>query len=63
VRCRCGEQMQPVYIRNSGTTEVRQACPKWGGAPWKQNNGHQYVLTTTWEHAITGCCNLQEVCG
>ena len=60
--CRCGEAMKPTYVRNSGTTEVCYACPSWGGAPWKAN-GHQWLLTTTEEHAAIGCCNIREVMG
>ena len=60
--CRCGTKMEPTYARNSGTTEVLLACPRWGGKPWR-SNGHQYLVTTTQEHAAEGCCTLREVGG
>lgn len=60
--CRCGEKMLPVFIYNSGTTRITAVCPKTFTHPWAEN-GHQYLVTTTPEHAATGCCNVQRIDG
>lgn len=67
-QCKCGRNWVPVYYGNSGTTEIRLACPvvreAWGDDPyvWRRTvRGHQFVITTTPEHQATGCCNIWEV--
>lgn len=69
VRCQCGQLWQRCYYENSGTTEIRLACPHlvdyWGDNPyvWRRSlEGHQFVVSSTAEHASTGCCDVWKVC-
>lgn len=69
--CKCGLAWVSVWHENSGTTDVTLACPvirdEWApGGPygWRHEvPGHQYVITTTAQHAATRCCNVFSVQG
>jgi hypothetical protein len=50
--------------RSSGTTERIARCPSTsvlGTDGWIESNGHDWLWRTTYAHALTGCCCVQEV--
>jgi hypothetical protein len=67
--CKCGQDMVRCWRSNSGTTEATQVCPEilkhYGPAnwdPWDYLPGHQFVLTTKFDHDPR-CCSIREVLG
>jgi hypothetical protein len=60
--------MEPTYAFNSGTTYIAAQCPAIpriadDGAHRWLDSGHQWLVLTTPEHRLAGCCDIRSIQG